>query len=173
MATETTNTQLLNKVLEIVGVMGEVREQLNGFVQKCAETDQTTAKTIDDLQKRMGVLEVEGTKIVRELIKDESEKVDFQITRINTIEADVKELQKGGSKITRELIKEEASKLSCNVQAVDNLSKDVAKIKEDVSALKTDAKIETWKTSVIVSFVSVVVTLVATYVVTQILHIIF
>jgi hypothetical protein len=88
-----TNTQLLEKVLEIVQVMGEVREQLNGFVQKCKDTDVGTAKSIDDLQKRMSVLELEGSKIVRELIKQEDEKVRCNAEALSIVVKDLEDLK--------------------------------------------------------------------------------
>jgi len=88
-----TNTQLLEKVLEIVQVMGEVREQLNGFVQKCKDTDVGTAKTIDDLQKRMSVLELEGAKIVRELIKQEDEKIKCNAEALSNVTKDLEQVK--------------------------------------------------------------------------------
>lgn len=88
-----TNTQLLEKVLEIVQVIGEVREQLNGFVQKCKDTDVGTAKTIDDLQKRMSVLELEGAKIVRELIKQEDEKIKCNAEALSNVTKDLEQVK--------------------------------------------------------------------------------
>jgi len=88
-----TTTQLLEKVLEIVQVMGEVREQLNGFVQKCKDTDVGTAKTIDDLQKRMSVLELEGAKIVRELIKQEDEKIKCNAEALSNVTKDLEQVK--------------------------------------------------------------------------------
>lgn len=88
-----TNSQLLEKVLEIVEVMGQVREQLNGFVQKCKDTDEGTAKSIDDLQKRMSLLELEGSKIVRELIKQEDEKLKCNTDALTELNKQIAQLK--------------------------------------------------------------------------------
>lgn len=129
-----TNSQLLEKVLEIVQVMGEVREQLNGFVQKCKDTDIGTAKSIDDLQKRMSVLELEGAKIVRELIKQEDEKV------------------------------------RCTAEALSNVVKDLEQVKSELATLKAQRSIIGWKVGAVISVISIVATVVITFVIKNFLH---
>lgn len=123
----TESNQLLAKVLEIVEVMGEMRQQLASFIDVCAEKDSSTAKYIEDLQKRIAQIESESTKLIRELVK------------------------------------EEATKLQTNTELVNKLSNDVLSIKEDVVNLKSDKKVLSWKTGVIISFVSIMVTLLITY----------
>lgn len=130
------NSQLLNKVLEIVEVMGEMRQQLSSFINKCAEKDEDTAKSIDEIQHRISAIELEGSKIVRELLKEESSKLN------------------------------KSDKLVCELENT------VTQLKIDIETLKNDKKIINWKVGVIISFISITVTLLVTWLFNNLLSLI-
>ncbi len=125
---ESKNQQLLlEKVLELVGAMGELREQLKGFMSSCNNKDCDIDKIITNLQSRMLTIETNGATIVRELLKEESSKIDAQN------------------------------------KMVGDLATQIHQIQTDLGNLKVDTTKKNWRDGVIISFISVIVTLTATY----------
>ena len=86
--------RLLTKVLEIVEVMGELRQQMNGFLTSCSEKDCDTQKVLDDMSKRLSVLETEGSAVLREILKNQESKLNEQLEAIKTLANDLADLKK-------------------------------------------------------------------------------
>jgi hypothetical protein len=118
---------LLEKVLELVGAMGELREQLKGFMSSCNDKDCDIDKIITNLQSRMLTIETNGATIVRELLKEESNKIDSQNKMVGALVTQIQQIQ------------------------------------TDLGNLKVDTTKKNWRDGVIISFISVMVTLTATY----------
>ena len=97
--------KLLNKVLEIVEVMGELRQQLNSFISSCTDKDCETSKMLDDLSKRLTILETEGSAVLREILKNQSDKISEQLEAIKSLSSDLATMKEDMGKMKVEVSK--------------------------------------------------------------------
>jgi hypothetical protein len=140
MAQTAKDDKLFDKLLEIVSVMSEVRTQLNSFIASCSDKDVETQRVATDLGKRLSVLEISGSEVIRELLKAEKEQVNSQLKSIEVLRTDV-----------------------------DDIKEELLKVRDVANKLANETSKKNWRNGIIISFISIIITLVITLVVNHII----